>query len=66
MGMKALTGKFSIGEGDEDEEDNEPVHHWKEFRKGEHLVKVTVTDDRNVQLPNILSGPNYCSANYSR
>jgi hypothetical protein len=66
MGMKALTGKFSIGEGDEDEEDNEPVHHWKEFRKGEDLVKVTVTDDRNVQLPNILSGPNYCSANYSR
>jgi hypothetical protein len=35
MGMKALTGKFTIGEGDEEEEDNEPVHHWKEFRKGE-------------------------------
>ena len=34
-GMKALTGKFTIGEGDEEEEDNEPVHHWKEFRKGE-------------------------------
>jgi hypothetical protein len=32
--MKALTGKFTIGEGDEEEEDNEPVHHWKEFRKG--------------------------------
>ena len=35
MGMKALTGKFTIGEGDDEEEDNEPVHHWKEFRKGE-------------------------------
>jgi hypothetical protein len=31
--MKALTGKFTIGESD-DEDDNEPVHHWKEFRKG--------------------------------
>jgi hypothetical protein len=36
MGMKALTGKFTIGEeGDEADEDNEPVHNWKEFRKGE-------------------------------
>lgn len=38
MGMKALTGKFTIGEDDEEEEDNEPVHHWKEFRKGEFSI----------------------------
>jgi hypothetical protein len=38
MGMKALTGKFTVGGSDgEEEEDNEPVHHWKEFRKGEPL-----------------------------
>jgi hypothetical protein len=33
-GMKALTGKFTIGDSD-GEDDNEPVHHWKEFRKGQ-------------------------------
>lgn len=33
-GMKALTGAFHIGDDGDAEEDEEPVHHWKEFRKG--------------------------------
>lgn len=34
MGMKALTGAFHIGDDGDGEQDDEPVHHWKEFRKG--------------------------------
>lgn len=34
-GMKALTGAFHIGDGSDEEPEDEKVHHWKEFRKGE-------------------------------
>lgn len=33
--MKALTGAFHLGDDGDGEQDDEPVHHWKEFRKGE-------------------------------
>jgi len=65
MGMKALTGKFTIGEGDEEEEDNEPVHHWKEFRKGESFDH-ELADGRDIQLPDLISSPHHCPSYHSR